>query len=111
MTDMESTSYDLAEQELMASMLENWFQQRISMSNRALRLMLFPLAGVLIFAVAFWFSYYIPVPSIVLTGLLGLSALVWIVCLFIGGRLIKRVRTGDALMLRKIRSSNSPEEA
>ncbi len=110
MTDTESPVYDPVERELMASMLENWFQQRISMSNKALRFILLPLACVILFAVAFWFNYYIPVPVIVLTALLTVSILVWIVFLFIGARLVKRVRTGDAIMLRKIRSSNSADE-
>ena len=110
MTDLESPVYDPVERELMASMLENWFQQRISMSNRALRFMLFPLIAVVLSAVVFWFSYYIPVPAIALTVLLAVSILAWIVFLFIGARLVKRVRTGDAIMLRKIRSSNKADE-
>lgn len=110
MTDMESTEYDPAERELMASMLENWFQQRISMSNKALRLMLFPLIAVVLAAVAFWFNFYIPVPVVALAVLLGLFILAWIICLFIGGGLVKKVRMGDAIMLRKIRSSNKADE-
>ena len=109
MTDTEQTPYDNAERERMASMLENWFQQRMELSNRAFKLMFIPLAAVVLASLLFWFNYYLPVPSMVLLGILLVSLLVWIVCLLMGAKLVKRVRTGDSLMLRKIRSSNSPE--
>jgi hypothetical protein len=60
--------------------------------------------------VAFWFSYYLPVPAAVPLAVLGVSVLVWVVCLFMGARLLKMVRTGDSLMLRKIRSANPPDQ-
>ena len=110
MADTESTSYDNSERERMASMLENWFQQRMSMSNKALRLILLPMVAVVLAAAVFWFNYYIPVPVVFLAALFGLTLLVWVICLFLGGRLIRRVRTGDSLMLRKIRSMNAPDE-
>jgi len=109
MTEMEQNPYDSAERERMAFMLEKWFQQRMGLSNRAFKLIFIPLAAVLLAALMFWFNYYVPVPSVVLMGLLLACLLAWIVCLFIGARLIKRVRTGDSLMLRKIRSSPTPE--
>jgi|GEM_PF-1792065 len=94
-----------ADRERMAGMLENWFQRRTEMTSRAFRLILLPLVAVLLFASVFWFSFYIPVPVIVPIALVAVSILVWVICLFIGGRALRRVRTGDAIMLRKIRSS------
>lgn len=99
------------EREQFASMLENWFQQRMIMSNKALKLMLLPLMAVLVFALGFWFSYYLPVPATVTALALLVSLLVWLVCLVAGVRIFRRMRTGDALMLRKIRSSSTAEEA
>ena len=102
--------FDSAERERMAAMLENWFQQRMALSNRAFKFMFLPIIAVVVFAAAFWFSYYLPVPVAVSTAGLVVSLAVWMVCLFLGGRLMKRVRTGDSLMLRKIRSSSTPAE-
>lgn len=99
------------EREKFASMLENWFQQRMKMSNRALKLMLLPLIAVVVFACGFWFSYFLPVPVAITALALLVSLLVWFVCLIAGVRIFRRMRTGDALMLRKIRSSSTPEEA
>lgn len=107
MTETEQTPFRSAERERMASMLENWFQQRMTLSNRAFKLIFVPLGAVVLFAGLFWFSYYLPVPPMVLLGLLVLSLAVWTLCLFMGARLIRRVRTGDSLMLRKIRSSSA----
>ena len=101
----DSTSFDFSDKEKL-QMLENWFQKRAEMSSRALKLILIPVITVLVFALVFWFQYYIPVPAVVLLGILGGSVLAWIVCLFIGGGVLKKVRTGDAIMLRKIRSSD-----
>lgn len=109
MTEAANTPFDSVEREQMASMLENWFQQRMKLSNRAFKLIFLPLAAVAVFAVAFWFNYYLPVPVVVPMAALIISLLVWIVCSLMGFRLIRRVRTGDSLMLRKIRSSNAPE--
>ncbi len=106
MTDSaDSSSFDFSDKEKL-QMLENWFQKRAEMSSRALKLILIPVIAVLVFALVFWFQYYIPVPAVVLLGILGGSVLAWIVCLFIGGGVLKKVRTGDAIMLRKIRSSD-----
>lgn len=102
----DSPSIDFSEKENL-EMLGNWFQQRTEMTSRALKLILLPLIAVFVFAATFWFSYFIPVPPIVLLGLLGASLLAWVICLFTGTRVLKRVRTGDAIMLRKIRSSNN----
>ncbi len=104
-----STSTDFSEREKM-EMLESWFQRRTEMTSKALKLILIPVIAVLFFAAIFWFSYYIPVPAEILLGLLGASLLAWFICLFIGGGILKRVRTGDSIMLRKIRSSErSPQ--
>ena len=92
-------------------MLENWFQQRTELTSKALKLILLPVIAVFIFTLSFWYSYYIPLPSIILLSLLGASSLTWIVCLFGGGRILKRVRTGDAIMLRKIKSSDDHSES
>ncbi len=100
-----STSFDFSDTEKL-QMLESWFQKRAKMSSRALKLILVPVIAVLVFALVFWFQHYIPVPAVVLLGILGGSVIAWIVCLFIGGGVLKRVRTGDAIMLRKIRSSD-----
>jgi hypothetical protein len=97
-------SFDFSDKEKL-QMFENWFQKRAEMSSRALKLILIPVIAVLVFALVFWFQYYIPLPAVVLLGILGGSVLAWIVCLFIGGGVLKKVRTGDAIMLRKIRSS------
>ncbi|MCD4708867.1 MAG: hypothetical protein K8S62_14130 [Candidatus Sabulitectum sp.] len=102
----DSTTIDFSEREKM-EMLENWFQRRAEMTSRALKLILLPLIAIILFAVVFWFNYFIPVPSIVLLGLLCASLLAWLVCLLMGTRVLKRVRTGDAIMLRKIRSSRN----
>jgi protein-S-isoprenylcysteine O-methyltransferase Ste14 len=101
----DTTSFDFSDKEKL-QMLENWFQKRAEMSSRALKLILIPVIAVLVFALVFWFQYYIPVPAVVLLGILGGSVLAWIVCLFMGGGVLKKVRTGDAIMLRKIRSSD-----
>ncbi len=106
-----SVPNDPGERERFASMLENWFQQRMKMSNRALKFMLLPLIAVVVFACVFWFSYYLPVPVAVPALALLVSLLVWFVCLIAGVRIFRRMRTGDALMLRKIRSSSAPEQA
>ncbi len=92
-------------------MLENWFQQRTEMTSKALKLILLPVIAVFVFTLSLWYSFYIPLPSIILLGLLGASTLTWIICLFGGGRILKRVRTGDAIMLRKIRSSGDQSES
>jgi hypothetical protein len=107
MTDFSEDTYPTAseERERMAVMLENWFQQRTKMTSRAFRLILLPLIAVVLFATAFWFSYYIPVHWIVPASLFAVSMLLWVICLFVGGRVIRRVRIGDTLMLRKIRSA------
>jgi len=101
-----SISFDFSDTEKL-QILENWFQKRAEMSSRALKLILVPVIVILFFALVFWFQHYIPVPAVVLLGILGGSVLAWIVCLFIGGGVLRRVRTGDAIMLRKIRSSGS----
>ncbi|MCD6589521.1 MAG: hypothetical protein J7K88_13320 [Candidatus Fermentibacteraceae bacterium] len=101
----DTTSFDFSDKEKL-QMLENWFQKRAEMSSRALKLILIPVIAVLVFALVFWFQYYIPVPVVALLGILGGSVLAWIVCLFMGGGVLKKVRTGDAIMLRKIRSSD-----
>ncbi len=107
---VDSSTIDFSEREKM-EMLEKWFQQRAEMTSRALKLILLPLIAVFAFAVIFWFNYYIPVPLIILLGLLGVSLTAWVICLFTGARVFKRVRTGDAIMLRKIRSSGSPAKS
>ncbi len=92
-------------------MLENWFEQRTEMTAKAIKLILIPVIAVFVFTLTFWYSFYIPLPSIILLSLLGASILAWVLCLFGGGRILKRVRTGDAIMLRKIRSSGSQSES
>jgi protein-S-isoprenylcysteine O-methyltransferase Ste14 len=99
-----------AERERMASMLENWFQQRMKLSNKAFRFMFIPLIPVAVLALAFWFSYYIPVPAFILLMILLVSLTAWVVCLFIGWGILRKVRTGDGIMLRKIRASETPEK-
>ncbi len=89
-------------------MLENWFQKRTKMTSKAVKLILVPVIAVLLFTAAFVSAYYIAIPqiaSLVFLSLLGTSLIVWIVCLFAGGGILKKVRTGDAIMLRKIKSS------
>lgn len=105
-----STSTDFSEKEKM-EMLESWFQRRAEMTSKALKLILIPVVVVLLFAAIFWFSYYIPIPAEILLGLLGAALLAWLICLFIGGGILKRVRTGDSIMLRKIRSSESSPQS
>lgn len=106
----DSISFDFSDKEKL-EMLENWFQKRTEMTSRALKLILFPLIAVFVFAATFWYNYYIPVPLIILLGLLAISPIVWVICIFIGARVLKRVRTGDAITLRKIRSSGSPAKS
>lgn len=92
-------------------MLENWFQQRTEMTSRALKFILLPAIAVFVFAGLFWFQVYIPITVVILISLLGVSLLSWIICLFIGGGILKKVRLGDSIMLRKIRSSENPEKS
>ncbi len=92
-------------------MLENWFQQRTEMTSRAVRFILLPAIAVIVFAGLFWFQVYIPITVVILISLLGASLLSWIICLFVGGGILKKVRTGDSIMLRKIRSSGGQEKS
>ena len=95
-------------------MLENWFQKRTEMTSRALKLILIPVTVVLLFAAAFFATYFILVPqivSIILLGVTGTALLTWVICLLIGGGVLKKVRTGDSIMLRKIRSHSEPEKS
>jgi Flp pilus assembly protein TadB len=103
-------SIDFSDREKL-QMLENWFEKRAQMSSKALRFILIPVVAVLLFALVFWFQYYIPAPPVVLLGLLGGSIVVWIVCLFIGGGVLKKVRTGDTIMQRKVKSSGNQEKS
>ena len=106
----DSTSFDFSDKEKL-EMLENWFQQRTAMTSRALRLILLPLIAVVVFALAsFWFMY-VPNVNIIMLSLLGASLIVWVICLFMGGKVLRRVRTGDTIMLRKIRSSSHPDKS
>ncbi|MCK5132129.1 MAG: hypothetical protein KAR40_08275 [Candidatus Sabulitectum sp.] len=104
------SSFDFSDKEKL-EMLENWFQKRTEMTSRALKFILVPVIAILLLAVIFWFSYYIPVPPMILLGILGASLLAWVICLFIGGGVLKRVRIGDAIMLRKIKSSSNSEKS
>ena len=107
-----STSFDFSDKEKL-EMLENWFQKRTEMTSRALKLLLVPVIGVLLFGLAFFSTYYIVVPqivSLVFLGLLAASLLSWIICLFAGGGIFKKVRIGDSIMHRKIRSSSGSEK-
>ena len=107
-----STSFDFSDKEKL-EMLENWFQKRTEMTSRALKLILIPVIGVLLFGVAFFTTYYIIAPQIViwiLLGVLAASLLTWIICLFAGGGIFKKVRIGDSIMHRKIRSSGNSEK-
>ncbi len=108
-----SISVDFSDKEKL-DMLENWFQKRAKMSSKAIRLILIPVIAVLLFAAVFVSAYYIAIPqivSLVFLSLLGTSLIVWVVCLFAGGGILKKVRTGDAIMLRKIRSSGDPAKS
>ena len=106
----ESVSQYFSDKEKLG-MLENWFQQRTEMTSKALKLILIPVIAVFVFTLLFWYSFYIPIPAIILLALLGASTLTCVICMFAGGRILKRVRTGDAIMLRKIRSSGSQSES
>lgn len=108
-----SISVDFSNKEKL-DMLENWFQKRTKMTSRAVKLILVPVIAVLLFTAAFVSAYYISIPQIaglIFLGLLGASLLAWIICLFAGGGILKKVRTGDAIMLRKIRSSGDSAES
>ncbi|MCP4647376.1 MAG: hypothetical protein GY852_06520 [bacterium] len=102
----QSADTGFTEKEKM-EMLENWFQRRTEMTAKALKFILLPVIGVIIFAGTFWFQMYIPLSPVILLALLGASLLAWVICLFAGGGILKRVRTGDSIMLRKIRSSTN----
>ena len=110
LSEKTAVATDFTEREKM-EMLENWFQQRTEMTSKALKFILLPAIAVFVSAGLFWFQVYIPVPVLLLISLLGASLLSWIICLFVGGGILKKVRTGDSIMLRKIRSSENPEKS
>jgi hypothetical protein len=110
MTELLTPEESSGESERMALMLENWFQQRTKMTARAFRFLLLPLLPMLTAAALFWYNFYIPVPAMVLAALFMFTVLVWLVCLIIGARVLSRVRTGDSLMLRKIRTRSAQRE-
>lgn len=110
LSENSSIAIDFTEREKM-EMLENWFQQRTEMTSKALKYILLPVIGVIVFAGLFWFQVYIPVSAPILIFLLGVSILAWIICLFAGGGILKKVRTGDSIMLRKIRSSENQKKS
>ncbi len=93
-------------------MLENWFQKRTEMTSKALKIILFPVYTVLFFAVIFLAFYVFTVPMIVsyiILLFIVISLLTLVICLFIGGGIFKKVRTGDSIMLRQIKSESKSE--
>ena len=109
----DSISVDFSDKKKL-DMLENWFQKRTEMTSKAIKLILIPVIPILLFTAAFVSAYYIIIPqivSLVFLGILGASLIAWIICLFAGGGIFKKVRIGDAIMLRKIRSSSDTAES
>ncbi|MCK5784962.1 MAG: hypothetical protein KAH54_00235 [Candidatus Sabulitectum sp.] len=109
----DSPATDFSDTEQL-EMLENWFRKRTEMTSKALKLILVPVMAVLLFAAAFFATYYIAVPQIVsfiLLVITGVSFLAWVICLFLGGGVLKKVRIGDSIMLRKIGSDSEPEKS
>ena len=103
MSDMQTT--DLFSEREKMEMLENWFQQRTDITSKAFKFILFPSIPVPIFALLFWFQFYVPVPPVILMSLFGLAIVFWFVFIVLAVKKLKMVRMGDAIMLKKIRSS------
>ena len=103
MSDIQTA--DLFSEREKMEMLENWFQQRTNMTSKAFKFILFPFIPVPVFATLFWFQLYLPVPPIVLLSLLGLAIIAWFVFIGLAVKKLKRVKMGDAIMMKKIRSS------
>lgn len=108
--DSAQDDFSFSEREKMA-MLEKWFQQRTEMTSKALKLILVPLIVVIMSALVSWWFFLIPDWNIVLLALFGAALVAWIVCLFLGGGIFKKVRIGDAIMLRKIKSSRDTDKS
>lgn len=109
MSDKQRT--DLFSEREKIDMLENWFEQRTDMTSKAFKFILFPSIPVPLFALLFWFQNYIPIPPVIWLVLFGLAILFWFVFIILAVKKLKRVRTGDAIMLKKIRSSREDSDS
>lgn len=86
------------EQVKRTEMFQRWMDKRGRMLRGIAWLLIFPSVFLAFAAIAFWFQYYLPVPLIAILAVLGVSALVFILCLVLALVRLKRLSDGDKLM-------------